>query len=179
MLRERPRRSPIRTGFALGVAVLLVVAGFPLARGMADFLGSVGNPFRTEHTERAEPAVLTALADLEELHAATADLQVVVEIEDDTRYLPDFVSGRQTTFLAVGTVDAIVDLSGATVEEQPDGSVLVTLPAPRLGPPNLDSERSEVLDRDRGALQRFTDAVGEPGDDAPLYALAEDELLRA
>ena len=178
MLRE-DRPSGLRSGLKLGLAALVVIAGWPLAQGLSGLLGSLGNPFRSERHERVDATVLTALADAEELHAATAELQVVVEVEDDTRYLPDFVSGRQTTFLAAGAVDAVVDLAEATVAEKSDGTVVVTLPRPQLAEPVIDHDRSDVLDRDRGVLDRAADALGEPDDDGDLYVLASDELLRS
>jgi hypothetical protein len=176
--REAPRRAPIRGGLKLGIAALVVIAGLPLVGGLSGLLDFIGSPFRSERTERVSPTVVTALTDLDELHAATADLQVVVEIEDDTRFLPDFLSGRRSTYLAAGTVDAVVDLGQAQVSQKGD-RVVVNLPAVELAAPVLDDDRSEVLDRDRGVLDRIGDAVGEPGDDDELRALASDQLLAA
>ena len=170
-------RRPIRTGLALGVAVVVAVAGLSLFGGVRDLLG---NPFRSERTERIDPAVLTALEDADELRAATAQLEVVIEIEDDTRFLPDVLSGQETTFLAAGSVDATVDLGAAVVEQKPDGSVLVTLPQPVVDGVHVDSERSRVIDRDRGLFDRVGDAfTDDPDDDSDLYLLAESELTRA
>lgn len=178
MLREH-RPSALRSGLKLGLAVLLVVAGFPLASDLAGFLGRIRSPFGSDRTERVDPAVLTALRDLDDLHAATAELQVVVEIEHDSRYLPDFVSGRQTTYLAAGSVDAVVDLGRSRIAQKSDGTVVVTLPSPFLDEPALDHDRSEVLDRDRGLFDRVADAAGEPSSDRGLFQLAERELLRS
>ena len=173
MLRDRPRRpSILRAGVLTAVGVVAAIVALPLVGGLT---GLLGNPFRSERTERIGPTLLTQLADLDELHAATAELQVVVEVEDDTRFLPDVVSGRQTTYLAAGSVDAVIDLGDAVVKETAEG-LIVTLPAPTLADPVLDEERSEVLDRDRGALDRIGDALGEPGDDGDLRRLALDEL---
>ena len=176
MRREAPRRpSAIRGGIRLGVAGAIVLLAVSMLGGIT---GLLRNPFRSDRTERVGPTLLTQLADLDELHAATAELQVVVEVEDDTRYLPDFVSGRNTTYLAAGSVDAVVDLGDAIVEETDEG-VVVTVPAPTLAAPVLDEERSEVLDRERGALDRLGDAISDPGDDGELRALALDELAAA
>jgi hypothetical protein len=162
----------------LGLAVLIAVAGFPLARDLSAWLDRLGNPFGSDREERVGPTVLTALRDLDELHAARAELQVVVEVEEDTRFLPDALSGRQTTFLAAGSVDAVVDLGAASVAQKGD-LVIVTLPSPQLARPEIDHDRSEVLDRDRGAIDRVADAVGEPDGDGDLYRLASRELLRS
>lgn len=167
----------IRTGIALGVTAAIVIGALQLFGGLGDLFG---NPFRSERTERVDPAVLTALEDADELRAATAELEVVVEVEDDTRFLPDLLSGQQTTFLAAGTVDATVDLGAATIKPTADGGVIVTLPTPILDGVHVDSERSRVLDRDRGLFDRVGDAfTDDPDDDADLYLLAEDELVRA
>jgi Protein of unknown function (DUF4230) len=170
-------RSALRVVLKLGVAALVLVAVVPVLSAIG-LLSWIGNPFGSDHDERVSPTVVNALADLDELHAATADLQVVVEIEDDTRFLPDFVSGRQSTYLAAGTVDAVVDLGDAVVTQKGE-QVTVTLPAVELADPVLDDDRSEVLDRDRGVLDRIGDAFGEPGDDDDLRAIATDELLSA
>jgi len=178
VLEER-RPSALRSGLKLGIAALIIVAGLPLAADLAGLLDGLRNPFASERTERVDPAVLTALQDLDELHAASAQLQVVVEVEEDARYLPDAVSGRNTTFLAAGSVDAVVSLGDATITEQPDGSVTVVLPQPVLDDPTVDHDNSRVLDRDRGLFDRVADAVGEGPDESGLYQLAADSLADA
>ncbi len=56
----------------------------------------------------------------------------------------------------------------------------LTLPAPELTEPRLDPDRSRVYDRDRGVLDRLEDAVSDtPGDEQPLYQLAEEKLAAA
>ena len=178
MLEDR-RPSAFRSGLKLGLAALIVVAGLPLAADLAGFLDGLRNPFASERTERVDPAVLTALQDLDELHAASAELQVVVEVDDDTRFLPDALAGRNTTFMAAGSVDAVVELGDATITEQADGSVTVVLPQPVLDDPTVDHENSRVLDRDRGLFDRVADAVGEGPDEADVYRLAADSLADA
>jgi hypothetical protein len=167
----------IRTGVVLGVAAAAVVVVVNLLGGFGDF---IGNPFRSERRERVDPAVLTALRDADELRAATAELEVIVEVEDDTRFLPDVLSGQQATFLAVGTVDATVDLGAAVVKRSNDGALVIRLPAPTIDGVHVDSERSRVLDRDRGLFDRVGDVfTDDPDDDRDLYLLAEDQLRRA
>jgi hypothetical protein len=176
---EDRRPSALRPGLKLGIAALIIVAGLPIALDIAGVIDGLRNPFASERTERVDPAVVTALQELDELHAASAELQVVVEVDDDTRYLPDALSGRNTTFLAAGSVDAVVELGDATVTEQPDGTVTVVLPQPTLDDPTVDHETSRVLDRDRGLFDRMADAVGEGPDEADVYRLAADSLSDA
>jgi len=172
-------RRSLRSGLALGLALVVVLVALPLVGGLGGLLGAL-NPFHSERHERIDPAVLTALRDADELRAATAELQVVVEVDDDTRFLPDALSGQQTTFLAAGAVDAVVDLGQADLRRAADGAVVVTLPMPVIDRVALDNERSRVLDRDRGLFNRVGDVFTDnPDDDADLYALAEGELRRA
>ena len=59
-------------------------------------------------------------------------------------------------------------------------AVKLTLPAPKLTEPRLDPDRTRVYDRDRGVLDRVEDALSDrPGDEQPLYQLAEDKLAAA
>lgn len=154
---------------ALGAAVL----GFP----------SFGNPFGSETVVRDHAAVLQSLEEIAELRAATGEYQVVVDVEDETRFIPGFIKGERTTFLAQGSVDALVDLGQLdedSVIVADDGSVTVVLPPAVLAGPVLDHEASGVLDRDRGVLDRlggvFSDA---PTSDKGLYREAERRLAEA
>ena len=157
----------------LGVIAVLLVIG-PL------------NPFGTETKDRSQPVLLKSLENLSDYHAATANMQVVVDVEQDAKLLPSFIKGERTLFIAAGNVDAAVDFKA--LAKDPDAvkvskdrrSVELTLPAPRLLKPQLDPDRSRVYDRDRGVLDRVEDALSDrPGDEQPLYQLAEDKLAAA
>lgn len=159
--------------FIIVIGFAVAVMGFP----------SLPNPFRSETVVRDHAAVLQSLEDLSEYHAATGEYQVVVDIEDRTRYVPGFLKGERTTFLAQGSVDAVVDLGELGPDHVivgEDGSVTVLLPPASLAAPNIDHEASEVLDRDRGVLDRvggvFSD---EPTSDRKLYVEAESRLADA
>src|SRR5690349_3515103 len=115
--------------------------------------------------------------------AATGSYQVMVDIEKDAKYIPAFLKGERTLFLAQGSVDAGVDFSGlgpGAVTVNPDHSVTISLPHATLSKPVLDTDASHVVDRDRGLLDRigsvFSDSpTGEQG----LYAAAEPKLRAA
>lgn len=158
------------------VVVLALVAAFV-------GLPSLGNPFSSETEVRDHAAVLQSLEEIAELRAATGEYQVVVDIEESTRFVPGFLKGERTTFLAQGSVDALVDLGELdedSVIVAEDGSVTVLLPPARLADPVIDHEASGVLDRDRGVLDRvggvFSDA---PTSDKGLYREAERRLAEA
>ncbi|MGH8993638.1 MAG: DUF4230 domain-containing protein [Acidimicrobiia bacterium] len=178
----RPRRGWRRARLAALVAVLVLV-GLGLDR-LTGLFPSLSNPFRTEQVERTGPAVLTALADLHEFRAATGTFQVFIDLEDDTRYVPAFLKGERTLFLATGTVDAAVDFSSLGLEavtvSEDRRSVSVRLPAAHLSDPKVDPAQSRVVDRDRGLLDRlgsvFTDS---PTGERPLYLAAQPRLSAA
>jgi hypothetical protein len=167
--------------------VLLLLAGLA-ALAVIGFLLVIGplNPFGTDTKDRTQPVLIKSLEDLSDYHAATANMQVVVDVEQDARLLPSFIKGERTLFVAAGNVDAAVDFRA--LSKDPDAvkvskdrrSVELTLPAPRLLKPQLDPDRSRVYDRDRGVLDRVEDALSDrPGDEQPLYQLAEDKLAAA
>ena len=178
-----PRFGAVRSGVKLGVAAVLVILLAPFASNLSHLLAALPNPFATEHHERVQPPVLKSLQDLSDYHAATANLQAVVEDSHDASYLPSFVAGESTTFLAVGSVDAIVDfrtLSDSAIQLSADGkSVTVTLPQPTYAPVHLDLENSQVLSHDRGLANRIGDVFTDPGDDKAVYQLGDQALQDA
>jgi hypothetical protein len=181
-LRDRPAAAPTRRrspllGLVAVIAVLTL--GVTAAGRLPDLLPDL--PFGSEDVDRSTPALMTALADLEEYHAATGTFQVVVDLEDDQRWVPSFLKGERTTFLATGTVDGVVDLNGLderAVTPSPDGrSVRFSLPPARLDDADVDLENSRVLDRDRGALDRIGGLFSDnPTSEAEVASLAEDRL---
>jgi hypothetical protein len=167
----------------LVVAVLALVGAclalLAVVRAIPDL-----NPFGTETVDRSQPAVLKSIERIEEFRAATANLQVIVDVERDTRLLPDFLKGERTLFVAAGTVDAGVDLrrlrEGAVRVNEDRTAATITLPAPRLYEPRVDPSRSRVYDRDRGLLDRLESVFEDsPVDDRELFALSERKLLEA
>jgi hypothetical protein len=166
--------------------LLLVVAGIA---GLWLLLGALIpslNPFKTETKDRSQPVLLKSIENLSEYRAATANLQVIVDVEQDTNLVPSFIKGERTLFVAAGTVDAAVDFS--RLSKDPEAvrvsrdrkAVTLTLPSPHLTEPRIDPDRSRVYDRDRGILDRVDDALSDrPGDEQPLYQLAERKLSEA
>ena len=171
----------MRTAARSVIAVVtLVVVG---ALGISIFGLPNLNPFRSETVVRDHAAVLQSLQDLSEYHAATGEYQVVVDIEERTKYVPTFFKGERTTFLAQGSVDAVVDLGDLGPESvivADDGSVTVLLPSATLDDASVDHEASTVLDRDRGVVDRVGGAFSDvPTSERKLYLEAEARLAEA
>jgi len=176
-----PRAGFVRSGLKLGIAAVIVILLAPLAANLGHVFGALPNLFGSERHERVQPPVLKSLQDLAEYHAATANLQAVVEVSHDASYVPSFIQGDDTKFLAVGSVDATVNFSelGSTaVQTSSDGkSVTVTLPAPTYAPTHLDLDNSQILSRERGLLDRVGGMfTSDPTNDQSLYQLADQAL---
>src|SRR6266508_2073915 len=143
-------------GFLLGAATLAAGLGIAVTAG---WLPEIANPFGQTQVDRTGPAVLDALADLSEYHAAQGSYQVLVDVEDDTGWLPSALSGERTVLQATGSVDAVVDLSGLdadAISVSEDGSgVTITVPEAFLSEARIDPEHSRVIARDRGLLDRI------------------------
>jgi Protein of unknown function (DUF4230) len=174
------RRSRLSGPLLLIAAVVALLIALPA-------LIPALNPFDEETVDRSGPVLLKSLEDLSEYRAASANMQVVVDVEQDTDLIPSFIKGERTLFVAAGTVDAAVDFGG--LSRSPDAvkvsddrkSVTITLPAARLTEARIDAERSRVYDRDRGALDRIEEAFSDDGgaDQQDLYVLAEQKLTEA
>lgn len=161
---------------AAGVIIGLFVVG---AVDLFDFLP---NPFKSETVDRSQPALLERLSDLSEYRAASAELQVLIDVEEDVRFVPSFLAGQRVTFLAGGSVDGAVDFGslGDDAVRIDGDEVTITLPAAEIVDVDVDPDRSYVVNRDRGVLDRIGGIFSDnPTGEQELYQLAEEKLLAA
>lgn len=168
---------------AVGAFVALALTGF----GVMNVFAS--NPFQVSQVDRSQPVLLKSVQDISQFHAAVGNFEVLLDIEEDVDWMPGFIAGQRTLFVAAGTVNAYVDFSGLAdqdVKLSPDGkSVTIKLPEPKLDKPNLDFDRSYIYAQDRGIVDRIMDAVETPqqekffqGAEAKMAAAAEESQLR-
>ena len=168
-------------GTVVGLVVVLLVALLALF-GLAQLTHW---PFGSEERDRSGPAVLTAMRDLSEYHAATGQYQVVIDIQQDAKFLPDVIKGKRTIFLAIGSVDAFVDfrkLGDDAVSVSSDRtSVSITLPRAQLSTPNVDPDQSRVLNQDLGVIDRLGNLFSDQPNpqNQQMYQLAEQRLADA
>ena len=164
----------------VGVVTVLVLA--LAAFGVANLAGFT--PFQSQPTDRSQPALLTSINNISQYHAAVGNFEILVDDEDEgaIEWLPDAISGRRTLFVAAGTVNAHVDLSGLADKDlilSADGtSATLRLPAAQLDKPNLDQDRTYLAAQDRGVLDIVTDAL-KPAQQAQFYQLAEAKMTAA
>jgi hypothetical protein len=165
----------------IGSLLLAIVGALAVGPGLAGML-DVTLPFQTKTIDRSQPALLVSVQELSEYHAAVGNFEVVLDIEDDKSWVPGFIAGERSLFVAAGTVDAYVDLSGLSDGDlrlsQDGASVAIRLPEAQLGEPNLDQERTYLFSQDRGVVDRIEDALS-TDDQSDLYQSAEEKLAAA
>jgi hypothetical protein len=162
------------------LVVLLVVAGLvALALGWRP----VADVLAKQTVDRSSPAVLRSLEKLTEFHASTGHFEVIVDLEEDTPWVPSWLSGERVLFVGVGTVDSVVSFEGLdesriTVSDEGD-SVTVRLPEPTLEEPQIDIEQSYLYARQRGVLERVGGLFGGQSVDQPAYQQALEQMRTA
>lgn len=178
-----PRRSAWRPLFWLaGIVALIVIAGLGLRA--TNLWPSFSNPFKQQTTDRSQPVLLRSIQDLSRFVAASGNFEVVIDVQENRRYIPDILFNDRTLFVAAGSVDAYVDFStlpeGALVVDETNRRVEIKLPAPQLEKPSIDNDRSYVFAQQRGALNRLRDLFsGDPNRQQQLYQLAEAKISEA
>jgi hypothetical protein len=156
MLQKYRRRSGRTVAGGL-IGGLTVVGLLVVAIAVGSHL--ISNPFSTRTIDHSPPAVLVNLRDLADYHAAQGQYELTIDQERDVKWLPQAIAGERVQYIAVGTVDAVVDFShlgaDAVTLDTSGKSAVITLPAPVLGTPLLDTTQSHVMNRNRGLLNRI------------------------
>lgn len=178
------RLATERRGLGPAATISLVVIAITLVGILAVGVVSWIDPFGSEQVDRSGPAVLDRIRTLEEFNAAEANFTQDVDLENDAKYVPDFIKGERVTAMVTGQVRATVDFSqldedAVTVSD--DGTTIrLVLPEPQLSDAEVEESSTRIVSRDRGLIDRFEDAFsGNPTDDSKLYQAAEDKLAEA
>ncbi|WP_347107634.1 DUF4230 domain-containing protein [Paenarthrobacter sp. S56] len=162
------------------MVLVSVIVGATAVVGLSNVTGI--SPFVWQRNDRSQPALLKSIKDISQYHAAVGNFETVVDVDDNVPGVPSVIAGRRTLFVAAGTVNAYVDLSGFAEDDlklSADGkSVTVRLPEAVLDKPNLDHDRLYVFSQDRGIMDRIADAVETP-QQAEFFELAETKLSSA
>jgi hypothetical protein len=148
-------------GWAKAVsAVVLVLVVFFAGIRLA-VLPGLKDLFGTETHDRTGPTLLQSIQDMSRYDAASGNFQVVVDLEKDTKYLPDAIRGTRVLYVGAGTVDAYVDLGKVGKDDVTVNgdrtSATLRLPHAALGKPALDPDRSYAVSKQRGLLDRLGD----------------------
>ncbi len=162
------------------VAVILTGLFFGFKALLPDF----SNPFASNRTDRSQPVLLQSMRDLSRYVAADGTFQVVIDVQDNRQYIPDFLLNDRTLFVASGTVQAWVDFSkigDGAIKVSDDGrSATITLPAPEVGKADLDLERSYVFAQDKGIFNHIGDLFNaDPNKQKEVFQLGEQRISAA
>ena len=106
-IRRVSRRMP---GWAKAVSAVVLVLVVFFAGIRLSVLPGLKDLFGTETHDRSGPALLESIQDISRYGAASGNFQVVVDLEKDTKFLPDAIRGSRTLYGGAGAVDADVDL---------------------------------------------------------------------
>lgn len=171
-------------GLGAVATVSLVVIALALAGLLVAGIVSLFDPFGSDTVDRSGPAVLERIRDLEEFTAGEGTFVQDVDLEDDARYLPDFVRGERVVAIVSGTVRATVDFSGLdadAVEVSEDRTrISLRLPEPELSDADISESETRIISRNRGLFDRVSDFFsGNPVDDGPLFEAAERKVEQA
>jgi hypothetical protein len=175
------RRWP---GWAKAVAALVLVLAVLFAGIRLAVLPGIRDLFGTETHDRSGPALLKSIQDMSRYDAASGNFQVVVDLEKDSKYLPDAIRGTRTLYVGAGTVDAYVDLGkvgdhDVTVDDDRTSATL-RLPHAQLGKAALDVDHSYAVSKQRGLLDRLGDLFSDnPDSEHAVQELAVKHITDA
>ncbi|MFJ3906041.1 DUF4230 domain-containing protein [Streptomyces sp. NPDC090025] len=164
------RRLPVAAVVLLALAVVLMLVGQVLRLPGLDVFG-------TEAKDRSGPAVLKSVQDMNRHEGAAGTYQVVVDLEQDARFLPDAIRGTRTLYVATGDVSAYVEFGGlgkdAVTVDAKRTTATLRLPHARLSSASLAPERSYAVSKQRGLLDRLGDLFSDnPANEHAVNVLA-------
>lgn len=142
------------------------------------------NPFGTDTVDRSGPTLLQQMRRLEEFTAAEGTFTQDVDLEEDARYLPDFLRGERVVALVTGSVRGVVDFGaldeGSVTVSEDRTTIHVTLPEPTLSDVDIEESTARIIARERGLFDRVADVfASNPTDDSPIYTAAEEKVAAA
>ena len=178
---QQPRRGTTVMTVMLAIILASVVAigGFVTAgvRGLVDSIPTVDDltaAFAAEPYEEVGPVVVESIRELSELTTVEMVETTVVEKGTDEGWL-EWARGDSVRLLAVAAIGGGVDLAGLDASDfdvSADGLVTVTLPHAEIQYIEVDSEATQVIDRDKGLFTK-----GDPQLESEARLLAETVLL--
>lgn len=148
-------RKPLLILFVVVAIVLFGIASVLMLRRMTDrAVEAVTSP---QEQQLDLGAVVTQVRELSRLETASMRVMHVGTIKQTYRMVPNSLGGDEIQFLATGDVIAGVDLSQLgpnDVWREPDGTVVMRLPAAHILISRVDNNESKVLSRKTGMLRR-------------------------
>jgi hypothetical protein len=162
-------------------SVLAILAYFGLTK-----VAHLASPFNP-HTALFKPhetittsAVMTRLTEIEQVHVATANYQVKVNITQSVGIIPCFLVCNKMQLQGTGTDDAILDLStlsqGNVEVNASRSSVTLWIPPPTIGPAILDPAKCDITSS-HGIANTLTQGIrNNPNGYRPLFVEGETQI---
>jgi hypothetical protein len=167
VIRTQERRSGLAMVAAAGLALLLIALGAGAVS--LHLLPKFPNPFGEETKDRSQPVLLRSLQDLSRYESASGSFEVIVDLEQDAKFLPD------AAYVDFGGLR-----SGAVTVSSDRRTAAVRLQHAQLEQVALDTSRSRVFAEQRGLLDRIGSFFSSnPDSQQKLYQLAQDKIQAA
>ncbi|MFC9324339.1 DUF4230 domain-containing protein [Kitasatospora sp. NPDC057015] len=180
-----PVRAARRLPWYLSIPITLAaILALFLAAARFDLLPGLPNPFAEKQVDRSQPVLLKSIQNMSRYTGATGNFQVIIDLDNDAKFLPSQLLGNRTLYVAAGTVGAYTDLgalgSGAVTVSEDRRSVTLRLPHAQLAETAMDVKRSYVYSQQRGLFDRIGDFFsGNPGNVHQLEVLATEKIQSA
>ena len=163
-----------------GIAAVIVLA---LVLSAVHLLPQLRNPFAETTTDRSQPVLLKSITQLSRYEAASGSFEVVIDLQNRS-FLPSFIEGSETLFVASGSDIAYVDFSqlkGQAIHVSANRTaVTITLPRAQLEPAVLDVKRSYVFAQQQGLANRIGNFFsGNPNNQQQVYVAAQQKIQTA
>jgi len=145
-------------GTTLVLALVIIVLGVALGVGLARFGSSlpIVGPLLGEKPPRTTtgPVVVEGIQELDQLATVRWTESVLITRETGGNILDRLFSGEKVIVIAIGEVEAGVDLGDIDKDQVSvnGDSVTIDLPEPEILSASLDEERTRVYDRDFSPL---------------------------
>jgi Protein of unknown function (DUF4230) len=177
------RRSPlVAIAVVSGVVALFIVIGIWVVSALQDLVDAVPTPadvaavFEPEPFEEVGPVVISSIRDLSNLTTVETVQYTIVEKGTDRGWL-EWARGDSLQLFAVAKIGAGIDMSGISVRNvslDDQGVVEITVPEAEIQYVSVDSEATQILDRETGLFTK-----GDPRLETDARQVAEEVLVQA
>ncbi|HEU5112880.1 MAG TPA: DUF4230 domain-containing protein [Acidimicrobiia bacterium] len=165
-----------------GVVALFIVIGIWVVSALQDLVDAVPTPgdvaavFEPEPFEEIGPVVISSIRDMSNLTTVETVQYTIVEKGTDRGWL-EWARGDSLQLFAVAKIGAGIDMSGISVRNvslDDQGVVEITVPAAEIQYVSVDSEATQILDRETGLFTK-----GDPRLETDARQVAEEVLVQA
>ena len=132
--------------------------------------------FEPEPFEEISPVVISSIRDMSNLTTVETVQYTIVEKGTDRGWL-EWARGDSLQLFAVAKIGAGIDMSGISVRNvslDDQGVVEITVPAAEIQYVSVDSEATQILDRETGLFTK-----GDPRLETDARQVAEEVLVQA